>query len=214
MNKIMSKLSFGNKLVLAMFILTLIGAEGAFARPHNKFGWSHFEKADLNLDGQLTPDEIAQWHETWFQGLDNDSDGTVLKEDFQKFMLEKWKSEKNDEKSGGVVDKNNDGQVNREEFLEFFRQKAEQRAERRFGFLDRDKDGVLSASELVKAGDGHGRSFRHGHKRFRPARLFSRFDQDNDGKLSSEESLKAWQKWFSRRDKNQDGALTREEIQR
>lgn len=96
-----------------------------------------------------------------------------------------------------AADKNGDGVVSKQEFLD-------ERA-KRFDTLDSNRDGWLSQEELA-AGLPNGRA-----RRFLPL-MFGQFDADGDGRVTRAEFAKAPTPVFDRADANGDGVLSQAEV--
>ena len=90
-----------------------------------------------------------------------------------------------------MADKNRDGRLDREEY--------HQRMTEVFFFIDTDKDGNLTLTEIGAAGE------------IDPER-FNAADRNGDQTLSLDEYLNALHQDFDAADKNQDGTLDMEEL--
>jgi Ca2+-binding EF-hand superfamily protein len=95
------------------------------------------------------------------------------------------------------ADKNGDGKITRQEFLEA-------RAAR-FDSIDTNKDGKLSRDEFVAAAP----NFR---ARMLASSTFSNFDKNSDGTLSRDEFKNGPTPGFDYADTNGDGVLTADEV--
>jgi Ca2+-binding EF-hand superfamily protein len=95
------------------------------------------------------------------------------------------------------LDANNDGFVSAEEF--------ENRPDR-FALADADGNGLLTAEELMAAGQERAER--------RVARMIERLDANGDGALSQEEiaDRRSPERMFTRLDANEDGMVSKEEF--
>ena len=95
------------------------------------------------------------------------------------------------------LDANNDGSVSEDEFVN---------RPDRFARADTDSNGVLSAEELLAAGDERAER--------RVARMIERLDANEDGVLSQEEieARRSPAGMFDRLDANNDGMVSEEEF--
>ena len=181
-------------------------ADGVLTGNEVRIGASRDVNENENDYDQRRP-EFRNWSERGFTNLDRDRDGRVVRGE--------WFYDREDFIR---ADRNGDGALTRDEFLsgdvdidredrfEYLDSNGNGRIERSewhasrdaFGWLDRNRDGVLSRQEVV--GD-----------EAQQADLFGGLDADNDGVITSAE----WQ-WsrrsFARQDQNGDGQLTRAEL--
>ncbi|MFN0124388.1 MAG: EF-hand domain-containing protein [Blastocatellia bacterium] len=95
------------------------------------------------------------------------------------------------------ADKNNDGQISRDEWT---------RNERGFARLDRNNDGVISRDEAQQAGEKANRGGRR-----QAGRELRKQDTNQDGRISRDEWKHGADK-FDRLDANKDNVLTAEEF--
>ncbi|MGE4429469.1 MAG: EF-hand domain-containing protein [Sphingobium sp.] len=113
----------------------------------------------------------------FLENFDANKDGKVTKEEFAAKRTDKH----------GEFDLNKNGQINEMEYVAEYtfrldKQLAEQRGRQirqahfRFGVLDTDKDGLLSAAEFNESGD----------------RMFSRLDTNGDGVIDSKDTAKGF----------------------
>jgi Ca2+-binding EF-hand superfamily protein len=158
-----------------------------------------FDKVDKNQDGVLTGNEINKKYEAF----DANKDGKIDKAEYEagtKAELEKWTAAKKEEAA----------------------KKAEQRIEAHFNKADKNKDGILSGTEIKKKKfdiDSDGKvglpEFKEGHAKVnqerREARAEKRFDKldtNKDGKLTGTEITDS----IKSRDGDSDGTITKEEF--
>lgn len=140
-----------NKLTLTALTIGGLGvaSAGALAGHDGDHGGKrgkHFEHMDTNGDGVITEDELSERAANLIEKADTDGDGAVSKDEMKAYheaRRKEWREKNN-------ADKNNDGVVDRTEFLE--------KAQERFDKMDKNGDGVLSEDER--------RSRRH-HRRGR-----------------------------------------------
>ena len=146
----MKKLSVG---LLAGASLSLI-ALGAMADDHR--GGKRFDRLDTDNDGEISASEMAaadakreEWRKKredrraeMFEAADADGNGSISREE-----MAAYRTAKRAKRSG---DKNGDGVVDRNEFI--------QKAQERFDRMDKNGDGVLSEDEQRRR--GHGRRHR------------------------------------------------------
>lgn len=122
-----------NVAVASSLILMAAGAS-AFAAPHGeREGW--FDRLDANDDGVITEAEMDTHHSSFFQEADSNGDSAVTKEELSNYA----KARRAQRRAERNPDKNNDGIVDRDEFMSA--------AEKRFQMLDKNNDGVLSEDE-------------------------------------------------------------------
>jgi Ca2+-binding EF-hand superfamily protein len=138
-----------------------------------------FEEMDANKDGKV---DFAEFQNAM----------GVSKDDFKRRLLDKYGS---GAKALEAADKNGDGKVSEEEFLDLAEEMnvPEELAKEMFKDLEKAKEGELSADEFLQhfgadAGDVKERLAEE----FDSAdNAFDKFDADGDGELSEEEFLKA-----------------------
>lgn len=140
MNK---KIVFG-AMAAAGAALIAVGANAA----DGKGRAGHWEKMDTNGDGEITADEMSERFAEHLEEADTDGSGGVSKEEMKAFH--KARREAHREKMN--PDKNDDGIVDRTEFLNA--------AQERFERMDKNGDGVLSEDEQRRR--GHHRRHRGG----------------------------------------------------
>jgi len=144
-----------------------------------------FDNLDHNRDGRLTRDE---WHfdAELFRRVDLDRDGSISRREFLGLGAD---DDRDDRFSD--LDVNRDGRISGAEW---------HGDPRLFGTLDTDRNGFLSRTELLGAGQDDA-----------PADLFDSLDINRDGRVTPNE----WH-WatagFNRRDRNGDGELSRDEL--
>ncbi|MEM8935268.1 MAG: hypothetical protein AAGC77_02540 [Pseudomonadota bacterium] len=106
----------------------------AVAKGHGHPG----KDADLNGDGVITAEEIAEHGAEFVANADTDGDGAVSKDEaraYRKKMMEERREARN-------PDVNDDGVIDRDEFLDA--------AEARFDAMDDNGDGVIDEDERPK----------------------------------------------------------------
>jgi Ca2+-binding EF-hand superfamily protein len=144
-----------------------------------------FADLDHNRDGRIARDE---WHfdAELFRRVDRDRDGSISRREF----LGLGDDDDRDDRFSDL-DANGDGRISGQEW---------HGDPRVFGTLDADRNGSLSRTELLGAGEDEV-----------PADLFASLDINRDGRVMPNE----WH-WsrasFDRRDRSGDGALSREEL--
>ena len=144
-----------------------------------------FDNLDHNRDGRLTRDE---WHfdAELFRRVDRDRDGSISRREF----LGLGDDDDRDDRFRDL-DMNRDGRISAAEW---------HGDPLLFGTLDTDRNGFLSRTELLGAGEDEV-----------PADLFASLDINRDGRVTPNE----WH-WsrasFDRRDRNTDGVLSRDEL--
>lgn len=89
------------------------------------------------------------------------------------------------------IDKNKDGKISKQEYLDA--------AKKTFNKLDKNRDGFLSKEELEAADKAAAKKF------------LKETDVNKDGKISQEEYIKAAEKRFKFLDKNHDGFIDQKE---
>jgi hypothetical protein len=102
------------------------------------------QRMDKNNDGQISRDEWSRKPEI-FNRLDADANGILTREELSATANQiRNRSGKRDasRKMAEKLDKNNDGQISRDEWP---------RKEKAFDLLDANKDGVISSEELQQA---------------------------------------------------------------
>ena len=202
--------------------LALLAAP-AFAAAQSRAGargWDHFaERHDVNGDGAVTRDELAQTSD-FFQKLDRDGDGVLTQADFAAI--------RQDRLAGHLfrwADQNRDGQVTSSEWKAFTADHAKAAPDgvdlqSLFATYDTDSDGVVALADLPSAGFGFGRG--EGMRRHFRDQLWARLDTNGDGRLSLDEWLAGGQDrpgfdaqraeaWFKALDTNGDGYLSADE---
>ncbi len=114
--------------------LLVLGSTAAFA------GWSNHHP-DLNDDGKVTVEEIAQSKSECFMRMDINNDGFVTREEIEEFkarLREQHTGTREDRFT--LSDTNGDGMVSAEE--------AEQMIINRVSKMDENEDGEIQRSEL------------------------------------------------------------------
>ena len=164
------------------------------------------EQRETDYDGQLR-DEFHDWTAAAFRDLDHDNDRRIT-----------WEEWHYDRESFARVDRNRDGALSREEFLNAetdddrgdrfdyldvnrngrVEESEWHGSEETFDWLDRDRDRVLSRTELV------------GEERAEPD-LFASLDANRDDRITANE----WhwsRRSFNQRDRDGNGVLSRDEL--
>ena len=125
--------------IIAVLLTTGIGIAGVTAvsaqGPGQRSG-ERFERLDANNDGELTLEEMTAKQAAMIEEADADGNGAVSKAEMRAFREAK-RAERN-------PDKNDDGVIDRTEFLNA--------AQDRFDRLDADGDGLLSEDERPRKG--------------------------------------------------------------
>ena len=103
-----------------------------------------FDKLDANGDGRVTEDEMTSRHQELLANADQDGDGALTKEEMKAYH----KAKREERRAARNPDKNDDGVIDRTEFITA--------AQEKFDKLDKNGDGVLSEDE---------RPHRRGHHR-------------------------------------------------
>ena len=196
-----------------------------------------FERLDKNGDGVITADEIPEERRAFFdkllQRLDKNGDGKISRDELAQARGARRDGQRprrgegrpgrpgrgtdrpkrpgrgGDRPGRGgmmrhplllLLDANRDGKVTQEEMLAAFKK------------LDRNGDGVITASELPTprfAGRG-GRP-----RQFNPEMIVQRLmrmDKNGDGKLTKDEVPERMQRMIERADANGDGAVDKQEL--
>ncbi len=162
--------------------------------------FERIREMDADGDGNITK---AEWKgpEELFARLDRNADGTVAREEIAEIAerMGGWRG-----KAGDTLlrraDKDQDGRISREEWP----LPAEQ-----FDRFDADRDGFVSAEEMLPQGPRRGR--KEERKGREGAEFLAKHDLDKDGKLSREEFTDA--RRFAEMDANQDGVLDAAEVE-
>ena len=108
-----------------------------------------WEELDTNKDGQLTQDELTSRAQNLIENADANGDGAVSKDEMRAYHEERrdeWREKRN-------PDTNDDGLIDRTEFLEM--------AQDHFDRMDENGDGVLSEDERPERGRGKHHGRRH-----------------------------------------------------
>jgi Ca2+-binding EF-hand superfamily protein len=142
-----------------------------------------FAALDRDGDGRVTRREWPFDIET-FQRIDRDNNDWISRAEFTGSVVDDDRDDRFDD-----LDTNHDGRVTIQEW---------HGSTSAYTALDRNRDGVLSRSEVGYTDAG-------------PSDLFDSLDENRDGRVSASE----W-RWsraaFDRRDTNNDGSLSREEL--
>jgi Ca2+-binding EF-hand superfamily protein len=152
---------------------------------------------DTNRDGIVTLDEFEAAMQARFARMDSDHNGVVSQEEFRSYLQQRRLEHKQERLK--AMDSNGDGQISKQEYLAY----QSKQADARFGRLDQNHDGILSADEL----DNDRRHGYHGGKG-----LFRKLDSNGDGVISQDENRAALSAWFARIDSNGDKVVTSDEV--
>lgn len=199
--------------------------------------WKKFADADLNQDGAISGEELAeikgkksdvlgrQGHNGLFDRFDENEDGLLTEDELHDRVWDKVNQ----------ADSNADGAISIDELERFWEPEIEVCAapvlDRVFAQFDENIDGVLTENEvgdqlwglIVRADlDQDGRvslmelqDSSHAWGPFNPDRLeewFIRFDLDGDGQLAAGELKERFWDLLEQVDQNQDNAVVLEEI--
>ena len=159
-----------------------------------------------------------------FMGFfDSNDDGEVTLDEFNDSAKARFER----------IDGDNDGNISKDEFRAYIKEKRSDRKKKKFARMDTDNDGQVTKDEYVayktkkaerkfarmdKNSDGtvdveeHASCKRNKHKR-RGGRIFHHMDSNDDGNVTQAESYEAWLKWFKRIDANADDVVSSEEVQ-
>ncbi len=126
------------------------GPDGGHHRHHGGMATRMFETFDLNKDGKVTKDEVAEAETQRFAKLSGGA-ATISKAQFVDF--EAGRAREHAERKFQHLDKNGDGKLERAEF--------ERPHGGMFDHLDKNHDGVITKDEIPARGphphDGEGR---------------------------------------------------------
>ncbi len=197
------------KTVLITAALLMGSASFSYAEAGN-FKTMAFAQMDTNGDGQLAKDEVGRRLAANFEQLDTDNSGTLSADELSEFK-KGWAGKHHKRGKFAEMDKNSDGQLDKEE--------VGGRLLANFEQLDTDNSGTLSADELSvlkQRGAGKHHKGRH-HQRL----SFAELDTDGNGSLSESEFAaqergrfgKGFKRpTFAEMDANSDGQLGKEEV--
>lgn len=137
---------------------------------------------DSNKDGLISLDELASGRKAEFERADNNpKDGHLVWEEYKALQ-----DSKRDTRLKGMfklLDKDGNGKVSSEEFLNVFAVgKEPKQAAVVFAIMDTNSDGTLGADELSTALTGNAPAMPQ-------MWAFAGLDKDMDGKLSAEEFI-------------------------
>ena len=140
----MKKIMIGTMAVAgaALLAATAYAAEG---RGEGR-GGGHWDKMDVNGDGELSADEMDAKTAEFLSKADTDGNGAISKAEIKAFH----EARRAERKEARNPDKNGDGVVDRTEYLNA--------AQERFDKMDKDGNGVISEDEQrQRRGRGHRR---------------------------------------------------------
>lgn len=135
-----------NKILIATAAglgLSLIALGAQAGHGHGDKLWDNL---DANKDGKVTADEMSERHADLIANADQDGDGALTKEEMKAYH----KAKREERRAKHNPDKNNDGVIDRTEFINA--------AQERFDKMDKNGDGVISEDE---------KKHRRGHHRRR-----------------------------------------------
>ncbi|MCT4611435.1 MAG: EF-hand domain-containing protein [Pelagimonas sp.] len=140
---------------LALGLAGMASAEGKHGGKGPRGGAMMFEQMDLNKDGQITKEEVAQAKAKRFTDADADSDGFLtadeLKAHAQKQHADRAakKMERRIAKMIERTDTDNDGKISAAEAEAAA--SSDKRADKMFAKLDTNEDGVITKEEAEAA---------------------------------------------------------------
>jgi hypothetical protein len=139
----MKKIMIGTLAVAgaALLAATAYAGEGK-GRGHG----GHWDKMDVNGDGEITADEMNGKSAEFLAAADTDGNGAVSKDEMKAFH----EAKRAEHRAKRNPDKNGDGLVDKTEYINA--------AQERFDKMDKDGNGVLSEDEQHREG-------RRGHHR-------------------------------------------------
>lgn len=193
-----------------------------------------FEKLDVNSDGKLVKDEIADEQRRSFERLlrlgDKNDDGELTRDEFKAATADQPTPEirsgfgqagqsgrrqnVNPEDAFKRMDRNRDGKLSRDELPEFLRERFSR-------LMDEAGKDSVTLEDFVKLrqrmeGTGGGRPGMNGRPSGSPEENFKRLDSNGDGKLLLSEIPEAARPFlgrlFERLGKGPDDAVTQDEF--
>jgi len=177
---------------VALLVIALSTAPAMAGGGKGRF-MKHF---DTNNDGSVNMAEFNAAAAERFKLMDSDANGILTKDEFRSYM--RARKDERKQKKFARMDTNNNGSVERSEYLAYKQAKAE----RKYARMDKDSNGSVSKEEFASCKKG-----KH-HKK----RMFKRMDTNGDGQITQNESLTAWSNWFKRIDANNDQVVTTDEV--
>ena len=160
--------------VLIPILAAALAMVAAVASAH-PYGKGFLDKFDSDGDGKVTQDEFLAASKARFERMDADQNGKISSDEMRTYMIERREARM--EEKFKRIDADGDGSVNRDEYLGYQRARAEKhflrmdadgdgqlssaefmahqakRPRRRSGagkmfeYLDKDRDGIVSAEE-------------------------------------------------------------------
>jgi len=163
---------------------------------HNNYGLSKFLVLfDSNKDGKVDQNEFKKAATKRFKNIDKNANKIISQEELSSYLNQRRKNRRL--KLLSKIDSDDNNSISLDEYIKFKQEKAK----RRFKYIDANNDGKIEKSELLN----HRRWYQTG--RF-AKRLFNKLDLDNNGKISQNESIQAWSRWFKKLDRNKDELVT------
>jgi Ca2+-binding EF-hand superfamily protein len=170
-----------------------------------RFQMPSFAELDRNKDKKLSKDELGQMPPQFFDRLDENKDGFIDEEEFNR--------SRNRMGGGGgprmnmgerfsrMMDADKDSKVTREEFARILQV---------FDALDKDRSGDLSQEEMNRFFQAMDEVQNQDTGGVDVNAFFDKFDKDKDGKITPEEMGNAGT--FKAMDGNKDNLVTKEEL--
>jgi Ca2+-binding EF-hand superfamily protein len=173
-----------------------------------RFQMPAFAELDKNKDKKLSRDELGQFPPQLFDRLDENKDGFIIEEEFNR-----TRNRGGGGAGGGtmnigerftrLVDTNEDNRVTREEFARILHV---------FDALDKDRSGDVNQEEMNRFFQAMDEVQNQDTAGVDVNAFFERVDKDKDGRITPGEMDNA--ATFKAMDSNKDNILTREELAR